>query len=168
VRSLRTLLSAAVQHGMVVVAAAGNDGGGRQVPAIFDEVVGVEATDATGRLACYSNRADVTAPGGGPTEGECEMPCEGMCSPDCWEDVLISTVMGSPEYPAGFACGAGTSFAAALVSGLAALQFEASGGWQSKEGVDTAQIPQYVFDAIAKATLDGIINVPRTLEQVQE
>lgn len=86
------------QLGMVVVAAAGNEGSDEpRYPAAYPTVIGVGASDAEGRPAATSNRglsAEIWAPG----------------------DEVLSTVPGDA-----FAFASGTSFAAAHVSGALAV-----------------------------------------------
>lgn len=87
----------AQQHGVVVVASAGNDGASvPQYPAAWSGVLAVAGTDQNDRRASFSNY--------GP-----------------WISVSAPAVDLYSTYPNGFACGSGTSFAAALVSGEAAL-----------------------------------------------
>ncbi|MEU3452433.1 S8 family serine peptidase [Micromonospora sp. NPDC006766] len=97
-RALHDAVSYATGKGAVVVAAAGNEGDGQaQYPAAYSEVMAVAATDAAGRLAdfsSYGDWVDVAAPG---TD-------------------IVSTWPGSDYY-----VGDGTSFAAPIVSGTAAL-----------------------------------------------
>ncbi len=66
--TLRRAIDRAVAAGVVVVAAAGNDGEDRvDFPAAFPNVIAVGATDARRELAEYSNfgsEIDVVAPGG--------------------------------------------------------------------------------------------------------
>ena len=65
----RDAVDFAVSHGVVVLAAAGNDGSTtRNYPAAYDNVIAVGATDPTGGLAYFSNRGnwvDIAAPGSG-------------------------------------------------------------------------------------------------------
>lgn len=88
----------ATRKGAVVVAAAGNDGDATtQYPAAYPEVLAVGATDASGRLADFSSHGDwvdVTAPG------------FGILAPGPGQDYYF---------------GDGTSYAAPLASGVAAL-----------------------------------------------
>lgn len=54
------------KQGKIVVCAAGNDGGGVNFPAKYDEVIAVAATEKSGNLAKFSSRGpelDVAAPG---------------------------------------------------------------------------------------------------------
>jgi subtilisin family serine protease len=93
----REAVAYAVAHDVVVVAAAGNDGQTRrEYPAATAGVIGVAGSDATGRLYDWSNRGswvDVAAPG---------------CNTSPWRGHAYATFCG-------------TSSAAPLVSGLAAL-----------------------------------------------
>jgi hypothetical protein len=96
------LLHAAVQYAanrdVVVVVAAGNSGDNTpQYPAAFPEVIAVGATDPAGQrvdFSTYGDWLDVAAPGFN----------------------ITSTYLNG-----GYATGAGTSFAAPIVSGIAAL-----------------------------------------------
>lgn len=66
VPSLREAVSAAVSRGIVVVVAAGNDGGAVKYPAAYPEVIAVAATDQADALASWSARGpeiDLAAPG---------------------------------------------------------------------------------------------------------
>ena len=95
---LEAAIKAAEAQGIVVVAAAGNDGDDvKTYPASVDEAIGIAALDAKNNKASFSNFGqyiDLSAPGVD----------------------LVTT------YPGGhFAMGSGTSDAAPLVSGVAAL-----------------------------------------------
>ncbi|MGH3873868.1 MAG: type VII secretion-associated serine protease mycosin [Pseudonocardiaceae bacterium] len=100
---IRAAIEEAVRNDIVVVAAAGNEGqssqpGQRWYPAAYDDVLAVAAVGPDGQPMAESNRGawvDIAAPG---TD-------------------LISTSTGG----SGFATQSGTSFATALVSGVAAL-----------------------------------------------
>ncbi|MEU8259299.1 S8 family serine peptidase [Micromonospora sp. NPDC048999] len=96
---LHDAITYATRKGAVVVAAAGNEGDGQaQYQAAYSEVLAVAATDAAGRLAdfsSYGDWVDIAAPG---TD-------------------IVSTGP-APDY---YYTGDGTSFAAPIVSGTAAL-----------------------------------------------
>jgi type VII secretion-associated serine protease mycosin len=95
---LATAIHQAIAAGIVVVAAAGNDGAENvSYPAADAGVLAVSATDHTGGLAAFSSygwRVDVAAPG----------------------YAITSTTRGS-----GYATESGTSFASPIVAGVAAL-----------------------------------------------
>jgi subtilisin family serine protease len=182
VTSLKTLLSAAACHNFIVVAAAGNAPGGWQVPADFPGVIDVMASTLEGEKACYSNEGQIAAPGGGP-------PGDGITDlPSCLSDMktlydacgdrefaeqqplncsalVISQISQSEEFPAGYAYGAGTSFSAPLVSGLAALIQEA--GWSPEVG---DWIPRDVIEESIMFTThhNGIIDVPYAVQRSLE
>ncbi len=64
-QALADAINYAISRGVVVVAAAGNDGGATpNFPAALPGVISVGALDSTGNVAFYSNRgADIYAPG---------------------------------------------------------------------------------------------------------
>jgi serine protease AprX len=98
--------------GLTIVKSAGNQGPGSRTlttPADAEGVIVVGATDRKGRaIEDYSSR--------GPTGGDVERPH--LCAPGgSFDDGIISA-----QIQGGYGdCGAGTSFAAPHVSGLAAL-----------------------------------------------
>lgn len=98
---LRAAIDSAVDRGVVVVAAAGNENGGlAQYPAAYANVLAVTAVDAENRkadFANYSEWVDIAAPGVG----------------------ITSTIVGPQGN--GFASWSGTSMATSFVSGVAAL-----------------------------------------------
>jgi subtilisin family serine protease len=138
--SLQHTIQRAIEHGAVVVAAAGNDSYitptkaiSMEIPANDPPVIGVAASNTERKRGCFSNEGDIAAPGGdginlpgGDEENSCEVPGK---NPDsdayvCQEEpgfCLISLV--DKPYP-GYAYWVGTSFSTPLVSGLAALMLE--------------------------------------------
>lgn len=55
---IHDLIKEASEKGIVVIAAAGNDGGKVNYPAAYDEVIAVGALDKNGNLAHFSSRGD--------------------------------------------------------------------------------------------------------------
>jgi subtilisin family serine protease len=104
----------AQREGVIIVAAAGNDGGNMIMPGSIDSVVGVGAIRSDGQIAKFSaHNPDLVAPGVGilaprAQGSSCKtfIPVEGpLCDID--DNLVVA--------------GTGTSFAAANVSGVAAL-----------------------------------------------
>lgn len=137
--SFTTALMASNQRGAIIVAAAGNDStidqhGSRapaHLPAAYQRVIGVAASNKENGLTCYTNSGDVMAPGGEAEfgDGKCEIktqdcPNEGGSCP--WGLISLYNPSG-PQY----AYWVGTSFATPLVSGIAA-QALASGKQQAE------------------------------------
>ncbi len=179
--SLQTAVSTAYGNGIVVVAAAGNDSGWitktigsppfpPQLPAAYPFVIGVEGSNVLRERSCFSNWGSVSAPAGNGGEGvitsttELTIPSSCMpkvsdCPPamDC-ADALISLVLPDPSTP-GYAYWSGTSFAAPLVSGLAALTLDA--GMSGTTWLHPREVAQAIHCGAGAA--DGVINVPVTL-----
>ncbi len=100
----RDAIRNAYNNGVVVVAAAGNVGGGTEYPAAYDECMAVAATDSDDLRTDWSNygpEIDVAAPG------------EGIIGP------VPTWYWGPGSFPYG--AGDGTSLSAPHVAGLAAL-----------------------------------------------
>lgn len=130
--SLDTALSNAHSRGAVIVAASGNGSYAgpppltAEIPADWDYVIGVAASTHRQERACYSNLGDVMAPG---ADGQ-RVPSD-ACQPradDCAEleaDCPVGVVSLASQYDSnegpGYRFWVGTSFAAPLVSGQAAL-----------------------------------------------
>jgi subtilisin family serine protease len=181
--SLRTLLSAAVCHNIVVVAAAGNQAGMSDMPAAYPWVIGVMASTVEGKQACYSNSSQLAAPGGGVPEGitpdsdYCVSKMEGLykdCadagadeqSKTCKRFVMSWVTDPGESSPTGYAYayGTGTSFSAPLVSGLAALLQEAG-----TQVVDGQVPPEMIKESIVSTTHHttfhyGVIDVQGAVE----
>lgn len=103
---LRQQIDAAIAQGVLVVAAAGNNGTSSMVyPAAYPEVLSVGADDASDNRASFSSygtNLDVVAPG---VAGD-----------------ICSTVYLSTNTTSAYSCGySGTSFATPMVAGLAGL-----------------------------------------------
>lgn len=131
---LEEAVNSAFDSNVVVVAAAGNEStppgppAQMQAPAYFKKAIGVAASTRDKTASCYTNNGKVGAPGadGGPKpagDGSTEVR---LCAPladqcglmewDCpWGVVSLSLASST-----GYQFWAGTSFAAPLVSGLAA------------------------------------------------
>jgi subtilisin family serine protease len=114
---MRDAVDYASEHGVLVVAAAGNNSGAVLYPAAYEPVLAVAASDANDERAPYSSHGpevDLTAPGSG----------------------IYSTCVGD-QY-----CGkSGTSMATPHVSGLAALI------WSRYSDYTAAQVRQALIDS---------------------
>jgi thermitase len=98
--AVQAAVTAAVNAGVVVVAAAGNDGGAVNSPGNCAGVIPMGATDNTGQIASFSSR--------GP-----ELSTNGLAAPGV--AVLTTDLNG------GTASATGTSFSSPMGAGLAAL-----------------------------------------------
>ena len=132
-RELRSALRYAESRGVVLVAAAGNQGSlSRIYPAAFPEVLGVaaQANSADGSLAAFSNY--------GPSVAEIAAP----------GSALITT------FPGGlYAASWGTSFSSPLVAGSAALLLERPLGTGCQVGREVNR--DLLFGATQRSTLVG-------------
>jgi serine protease len=113
-QAIQEAVDDALAQGAVVVAAAGNSSSNVQdfTPASCSGVIAVAAHSVDATLASYSNygpRIDVSAPGG-------EMPSSGLVISTSNDG---TTVPQNPDYEAA----QGTSFAAPMVAGTAAMMF---------------------------------------------
>lgn len=170
VRSLIYLMRAARCLQVVVVAAAGNESFDGQVkfanlPASLEEVLGVEAISRDGGRACYSNRGDISAPGGDGGAGDnsgCVPRAQTCVGPDCEFGVIGPALEDTPH--SGYIFWVGSSFATPMVAGLAALVQDAGQGSYSAEQVIE------IIRCGAVPVPDGsqgakVINVRRTLNE---
>ncbi len=144
--------------GAVIVAASGNDSyptmvpGPMQLPAAWSYVVGVAATNPAAATACYSNRGHVAAPGGdgGPWKNNPCQPVADQCAsddPGCKLGVVSLSTQPTP----GYRFWVGTSFAAPLVSGQAALLLDAD--------VPGANVKQCILDTAASHAGVSVIDI---------
>ena len=142
--------------GNTIVAAAGNNSSLTDTqpmlyPAAFDFVIGVAAGNSEGHRSCYSNSAvsptdgkrGIAAPGGqGDTTGGNCVPPSDLTHINCPGDPLcMLTSWWDPLNEPHYTLGAGTSFAAPIVSGAAALTRQMKGPAASADSVN-----QYLYD----------------------
>lgn len=181
VKSLQLAVRKAVEHGGVVVAAAGNDSADDQgqgilpplsmeIPADETVVIGVAASNIAGARGCFSNAGDVAAPGGdgaprgGAGAPSCQIPvCEVGNRNSTPDRCLISVARNSDTR---YVYWVGTSFATPLVSGLAALTLQASDVQGC--GLGPAQVSSAIYAGAANPVGSpflgaGIVNLPATL-----
>ena len=142
---IQQAIATAVRKGVLVVAAAGNDGeSGNPLtyPASLPHVLTVGATDELNEVASFSSRSrfvDLAAPG---------------------QDMMVASALDQ-----GWASEDGTSFAAPLVSGAAAWV------WTTRPGLDASQL----FEVMRRSATDigppgrdnasgyGVLDVPAAL-----
>lgn len=161
--TLGMILKWAHELGAVIVAAAGNDSAGvidppkdPQIPASYDFVIGVGASNHEGGHACFSNGGDVYAPG-----GDNATACDPAIINCTIENDFKNCIIGyahhiSPD--SHFASWKGTSFAAPLVSGQAALLLSA--------GYEQDEVRDRIENTAMTATLENavpVINIPESL-----
>ena len=143
--SIQQAIAAAVRKGMLIVAAAGNDGedgNALTYPASFPHVLTVGATDQQNQATSFSSRSrfvDLAAPGQG---------------------IVVATALDNS-----WAAEDGTSFAAPLVSGAAAWV------WTARPDLDASQL----FEVMRRSATDinppgrddasgwGLLSVPAAL-----
>lgn len=156
--SLDQALFNATSRGAVIVAASGNDSYDSaaprpmQLPADWPTVIGVAASNREARFACYSNQGDLLAPGadGGPWKDHACQPIAHTCAPDdagCPFGVVSLATQPEP----GYRFWVGTSFAAPLVSGQAALLLEGN--------LAAAQTPGCILNTAVNSGGQRIVNV---------
>jgi subtilisin family serine protease len=125
ITSLETMVQTAINDGIVVVAAAGNDSAGitpqaAGTPANLPTVIPVAAVNGVNASSCYSNAAWYSAPGGDGVGLSCTTPTFTQCATS-----PVNCLIGyDPTSPTQYSYWAGTSFSAALVSGATALMLE--------------------------------------------
>lgn len=171
VGSLRTITKLLTELGAILVAAAGNDSARvdgdlpPQIPARYDEVISVAASTSEGKKANYSNRGDVTAPGGGtdlPDVKPQYPPPASQTAKDLTPLTVMSVSPRLSEGDAGLAIWSGTSFATPMVSGLIALMVEK----MQVNGVSLATTD--LKEILANRSRSGIIDVQMALDSVKD
>jgi hypothetical protein len=160
--SLDEALRNAASRGAVIVAASGNDSYASldprpmQLPADWRYVIGVAASSQLPSHACYSNLGDVTAPGadGRASTGDRCQPRANECRGQgaACPFGLISLATGSST---GYRYWVGTSFAAPLVSGQAALLLE--------RNVAARAVPRCIHDTMAGNNGQRVISIPASV-----
>ena len=105
----------AYEHDIVVVAAAGNDGGATHFPAAYDECLAVAATNENDERVTFLNTATDDEPWESNMGPEID-----LAAPGDWVFSLYPTDLTPPDYLP-YAWGQGTSASTPHVAGLAAL-----------------------------------------------
>ena len=131
---LHVLLKEMHDRGAVIVAAAGNGSNIKgkkslqqpsEIPAKHNNVLAVSGGTGEGKDSCFSNKGSIRAPAGGISA------CSGerITCKDNPQNCLLGLGFRTPSHiPNGYIYSTGTSFAAPLVSGMAALAYEAVDG----------------------------------------
>jgi hypothetical protein len=189
--TLKRLITEADQLGAIIIAAAGNDSyptleepnrtaQDMEIPASYDNVYGVAATNKDGTLSCYSNKGNLAAPGGNGgranerrPDGTTRMnPCAPRASTwntdlrPCPDNDMANCEYGviglaQTQYGPQYVLWSGTSFATPLVSGLAALAYEERSHDQVKCIIEKGTNP--LMGAMTLDLDNGVINISESL-----
>jgi len=168
IKAIEYLLKAAHCLGAVTVAAAGNESSGlpkpnkANFPAFWSENIGVAASNITDKHACFSNNGLVHAPGGDGGGPKGCAPQAQNCQGNCAQAVVGPVIKSSNN--TGFIYWTGSSFAAPMVSGLAALVIQ-KGDFQLSPDEVKEKILCGAQVADKNADQVNVINVRRTLEE---
>ncbi len=129
--TLEIPLRTAFNLGGIVIASAGNDSADletpapQNIPAAYSFVLGVQSSNMAQRQSCYSNTGEVGAPGGdGGIAPDCKPQLE-LCHADEACDYGLVSLVSVKSSTVGWAYWVGSSFAAPMVSGVAADALEA-------------------------------------------
>jgi serine protease len=146
-QSLQEAIDDAIAHGAVVVAAAGNSTQDVSdfTPANCSGVVTVGAHGVRGNITTYSNfgrRIDLTAPGG-------DLPANDLVVSLHYDGATV------PEAPS-YAFARGTSFAAPMVSGAAALLLARDGMFTSGRVLDLVTGTSRAFPAGSQCVVPNL------------
>ncbi|HRF50449.1 MAG TPA: S8 family serine peptidase [Anaerolineales bacterium] len=154
-QSLEIPLRTAYNLGAVVIASAGNDSAGlskpepQNIPAAYSFVLGVQSTNMAQRQSCYSNTGEVGAPGGdGGLAPDCEPQLQ-LCNAATPCDYGLVSLVSERSDTVGFAYWVGSSFAAPLVSGVAADALEG--------GVTYDKVTAYIAQSALRT---GVVDAP--------
>jgi subtilisin family serine protease len=180
--ALEVVLALAHCLGVTVVASAGNEStragpaAPAEFPASLSHVVGVMACNHGDDRSCFSNKGNLTAPGGDGYDcgngcepesenTDCSCPWSKVSDAERWKYGVIGPVFPSSEFPFGFARWLGTSFAAPLVSGLAALVLDKGAGNLTPHQV-WITLRDNARAAAGASPPEKIIDVPATLQNM--
>jgi hypothetical protein len=164
-QSLERLLSDLYAAGAVIVSSAGNDSVKKTTaqpampPAEYGHVLGVAGSNIARGRAPYSNAGDVAAPGGDDRPG-CNSIFRLLGAR--YDGRIVGLSMNKSE-TSHYSYWSGTSFAAPLVSGLAALVIESFGVASGPQGV-CERIKNRAIVAPDVSLGAGIVDVPNTLK----
>lgn len=151
--TLREAVSAARSRGALLIASAGNDGGGVLYPAKYEGVVAVGSVNSNFQRSCFSNTGpeiDVMAAGG-----------DGVVCAAPRDEAVLSTVPDD-----GYGTLIGTSQAAPVVSGVAALIWSANPGLSADQVASRLKDDAYKVSGMNVVRADYAFGFPRAGDAV--